>query len=292
MSKDVFPSLLKKLYALLYPTEEQKSESMKSGFKKCGICPFNEEIVLSRLPDGNTDTGFGTPVRHKVSAAVIDMLADMRGVNKDVEIRRRRKKINVAPGKSIGLEDLNEPMRSASTSSAGAAVVDTSTGTGIDNASDVEPDSDVPVNDSDTDTGTSTSAHNDRSGEETDTSTGTNTAQGRQRDTPLSVCHKVPVKIQPKVGKFYIVQFETGKQVIKYKHYVAKMLHIARREYEMTFARRATRASLIFSWPSVVDKSYVEFKQLKCELTLQKQDRRGRLVFPSSQLELYKNSLQ
>jgi len=35
-----------------------------------------------------------------VSAAVIDMLADMRGVDKDVEPRRRRKKITVAPGKS------------------------------------------------------------------------------------------------------------------------------------------------------------------------------------------------
>lgn len=127
----------------MYPTEKQQSENMKSGFEKTGICPLNENIVLKRLPDGNNDstnddTGSS---KHQVSAALIDMLAEMRGVNKDVEIRRRRKKINVAPGKSIGVEDIMEPSASAGTS--------TGTATAPDNVDDdVEPDSDVTVNES------------------------------------------------------------------------------------------------------------------------------------------------
>lgn len=105
LNKDVFPALLTKLYTSLYPTDELKSRNLhQAGFKKCGISPLNELQVLSRLPDSdctdNGDANVGSPVKHRVSAAVIDMLADMRGVDKDVEPRRRRKKITVAPGKN------------------------------------------------------------------------------------------------------------------------------------------------------------------------------------------------
>jgi hypothetical protein len=85
-----------------------------------------------------------------------------------------------------------------------------------------------------------------------------------------------------------------AKKVNRYKYYVGKVLHIVgrKREYEMTFARRSTKASLVFTWPTVVDTSYVEHKQLMCELTLQKEDRRGKLIFPTRELEYYKDYLQ
>lgn len=102
LNKDVFPALLTKLYTLLYPTYELKSRNLQARFKMCGISPLNELQVLSRLPDSdctdNGDANVGSPVKHRVSAEVIDMLADMRGVDKDVEPRRR--KITVAPGKN------------------------------------------------------------------------------------------------------------------------------------------------------------------------------------------------
>jgi hypothetical protein len=189
----------------MYPTEKQQSENMKSGFEKTGICPLNENIVLKRLPDGNNDstnddTGSS---KHQVSAALIDMLADMRGVNKDVEIRRRRKKINVAPGKSIGVEDIIEPSTSAGTS--------TGTATAPDNVDDdVEPDSDVTVNESDNDSCSTGSDDGTTRDEEMDTG---NTSHGCPGDVLLPVpSSNGGGKILPKVGKFYLVKFESGKK--------------------------------------------------------------------------------
>jgi DNA polymerase III epsilon subunit-like protein len=93
-------------------------------------------------------------------------------------------------------------------------------------------------------------------------------------------------KVHPKVGKYYIVQFDVGKCKVQSKHYVGKVLKIARdqTECEMMFARRTARTSAIFSWPTVADLAYVDTKQLKIELSLQKEDRRGKLLFPTSQL--------
>ena len=89
LNKDVFPALLTKLYTLLYPTDELKSHNLQAGFKKCGISPLNELQVLSRLPDSdctdNGDANVGSPVKHRVSGAVIDMLADMRRVDKTTQ---------------------------------------------------------------------------------------------------------------------------------------------------------------------------------------------------------------
>ena len=238
-------------------------------------------------------TNSGTPVKHRVSAALIDMLADMRGVNKDTSTepkRRRRKKINVAPGKSIGLEDLlvNEPSASSVTGTAGTSastVVNSADGGVSRGVNDDSSESDVEKSDtsSDADTGTDSDSNEDMD---------TNGSQVDSDDAPLS--SMIQDKIKPKVGNFYVIQFDTGKQGKVYKHYVGKVLNVdsKRRECEIAFARRTQRTSLLFYWPTVVDQSYVGTEQLKRELTVQKVDRRGRIAICSHELEPYSNSLQ
>ena len=161
-------------------------------------------------------------------------------------------------------------------------------------------DSTVLVNDQ-TDEGSEDDVESDASLEaatDTGTSSGTDSekldAAGSPEDSDDALLSTlIRRKIKPKVGNFYIIQFETGKQISRSKHYVGKILSINdKEECEIMFARLTQRTSLIFTWREVVDKSCVDIEQLKFELTVQKQDRQGRLVFPCSEPEPFKNSLQ
>jgi len=174
----------------------------------------------------------------------------MRGVNKDTQPTRRRKKVNVAPGKSIAVEDLKEP------SSGTAPVIGTVSTPGADDAgpsneatangntsdgseSDVESDS---ISDDVTSTDTSTDA------EEMETANWHEDSD----DAPLSTM--VHGGMKPEVGQFYVVKFEMGKQISRNKHYVGKILDVdnKKQECEVMFAHRTARTSLIFTWPAVV----------------------------------------
>lgn len=54
--KDVFPSLLKQLMVQL---NENQGSNLISGFRKCGIYPFNKEELVSRLPNNENDCDKG-----------------------------------------------------------------------------------------------------------------------------------------------------------------------------------------------------------------------------------------
>ena len=57
ITKDHFPRLLKQLCVAIYGDDSgedilmQQSARLVSGFRKCGLVPFNPEEVLSRRPD-------------------------------------------------------------------------------------------------------------------------------------------------------------------------------------------------------------------------------------------------
>lgn len=108
LSKDEFPSLLKKLYSKVYPTEET-SKNLKAGFEKCGIYPFNPDKVLVRLPDHQTaEVATTSEIEANTSSAVIEVLKELRGVNNVAAEKRKRKKLIVESGKSISQHDLDE----------------------------------------------------------------------------------------------------------------------------------------------------------------------------------------
>lgn len=50
LEKSAFPHLLNQLLSELH--EENMKTNILSGFKKCGIIPFNPQAVYSRIPDG------------------------------------------------------------------------------------------------------------------------------------------------------------------------------------------------------------------------------------------------
>ena len=80
LNKYMFPSLLKKLYVHLYPSNTETSSNLQAGFMKTGIFPLKPSQVWQSLPDTTNEQPENA--RDCVSGVVID------------------------PGKSIGYEDL------------------------------------------------------------------------------------------------------------------------------------------------------------------------------------------
>ena len=114
LPKEVFPSLLKEFMGLLQPTI---SANIISGFKKCGISPFDKESLLNRIrrvrgttgEDDEEDAGIGVAV----SQLVLDKLSELQSGGEKPKLKRK-KKINVSPGKSICLADLANEQQSSS----------------------------------------------------------------------------------------------------------------------------------------------------------------------------------
>ena len=116
LSKNYFPSLLRKLHSQLFSQfgTTDHSDNLVSGFKACGICPFQPDAVLKKLPDFQTDAD---EVQRKasVSDAFIDTLKSMRGVKDDGEPpKKRRAKVNVTPGKGVTPTDMESSSDSES----------------------------------------------------------------------------------------------------------------------------------------------------------------------------------
>ena len=102
--KDVFPSLLKTLTETI---NVKAGDNLKSGFSKCGIVPLNRQKVLERLPrvtQQNTDKEPGTTLDETFR----DLLQTMRFGNESQTVRKRKKKIDVQPGKSVTGKDYDE----------------------------------------------------------------------------------------------------------------------------------------------------------------------------------------
>lgn len=104
LNKDAFPSLFGKLLKALTENDTGK-KNIISGFNKCGLYPIDVNRPVQRIPTVNTTDGH--KIKENVSSVVIEMLSDMRNRNNAAEGQKtRRKRVNVSPGKSIGVEDL------------------------------------------------------------------------------------------------------------------------------------------------------------------------------------------
>lgn len=96
VSKDCFPSLLRKLMTAI---ESGQEENLKAGFRKCGIVPFSPDAVLASIPDEQREA----VLRENVSETFINHLADLRNTGKSTSVRKK-KKLNIAPGKSFAAD--------------------------------------------------------------------------------------------------------------------------------------------------------------------------------------------
>jgi hypothetical protein len=93
--KQIFPSLLKKLIDNIKPT---MADNLKNGFRKCGIYPCNIDELLARIPGADN-------VDHSiVSASFVDHLELKRKIITESGPKRRKKRFEIAAGKSISHE--------------------------------------------------------------------------------------------------------------------------------------------------------------------------------------------
>lgn len=105
--KDKFPGLLKKLFDSL------KGENVVAGFKKCGIAPLSRNKVLQMLPSvNNTDLNESSNERDEsckaIDASLLELLKTLRQ-DENPQKKKKRKKISVPPGKSVGVSDFTVP---------------------------------------------------------------------------------------------------------------------------------------------------------------------------------------
>ena len=103
--KSKFPHLLKQL---LEDSGMKSQDNMKAGFKACGICPFNPNQVLHKLPD--TNKLHNDSVQELISGTLLDYLQAYRfgdaANDKENNLKPPRKKLVVVFGKSVSAEEV------------------------------------------------------------------------------------------------------------------------------------------------------------------------------------------
>lgn len=106
LTKDVIPTLLKTTLETMDKVSSKNpsnrstaaiKRNLISGFKACGIFPFNPSKVLNKIP---SDTDYN----REVNDSLTEFLSTQR-YTKALAPRRKRKKINVQPGKSVTSAD-------------------------------------------------------------------------------------------------------------------------------------------------------------------------------------------
>jgi len=104
--KDLFPTLLSEL---INNIKANAGQNLISGFKKCGIFPFNKQKLLDRLPQNlsGVDNEF-------VDAVFIEHLdAQRQDYLGTSGTKKNRKKLNVPSGKSINVNDVKIPQETS-----------------------------------------------------------------------------------------------------------------------------------------------------------------------------------
>lgn len=100
--KSEYPKFLK---ILTNHIKENQSNNIRSGFKKCGIIPFNRESVLNCLPpetiqNDNEDS-------RVLNDSLISILKEMRCLNDTTKPKQKRQRLDIELGKSIGNREIS-----------------------------------------------------------------------------------------------------------------------------------------------------------------------------------------
>ncbi|XP_039755804.1 uncharacterized protein LOC120630605 [Pararge aegeria] len=95
--KGCFPRLLNKLMEEL---RNNSKANIIAGFRKTGIYPINEDEVLSRLPKVQNNEN-----KTEIEKSVLDLLKEMRYGTMDITEPKRKKKLEVIPGRSVSNEN-------------------------------------------------------------------------------------------------------------------------------------------------------------------------------------------
>ena len=198
--------------------------NIKAGFRACGISPFDPDRVLRKLPPAKAPTeasrGF------KISESLLEFLQQFKYKPRDESDKQQqpRKKLDVAPGKSVSLEEIvrvNEtPTQKPKKTSSAKSTVEVET-------SSSEEDSD-----------------NDTTSDE-DSSDEDMTAEEKMLNMPS-------IDEKPKLNDFVVVRLscEDSKTT---KFYVAKVLKAIGSVFTVTYLRQSQKVDNAFIFPDVED---------------------------------------
>ena len=100
--ENTFPELQKSLHNAVY---KNAADNLTSGFKKRGLCPMNKEKPLASLPSSGGDSSLNDESASSINDSLISVLQNMRYGDGSKSKRGKRKKIDVEPGKSVGISD-------------------------------------------------------------------------------------------------------------------------------------------------------------------------------------------
>jgi len=93
-----FPRLLQ---ALMTSIEPNQSANLKAGFKKCGIYPTSADEILKSFTNSECNQ---SPIVESFKSFLKNKRNTITGLD---NTKKRRKKLNVAPGQNILYKDLN-----------------------------------------------------------------------------------------------------------------------------------------------------------------------------------------
>lgn len=79
-------------------------KNLISSFEACGIYPLNADRVLKRLPNDRSEE----EVNREVNDSLVEFLKKKRFAETTTRVQRKKKRINVKPGKSVTFENSEE----------------------------------------------------------------------------------------------------------------------------------------------------------------------------------------
>lgn len=99
--KGCFPKLLK---LLIDELQINASKNIIAGFKKTGISPLNATEILASLPGED----LGEDHESAVEDSILTLLKEMRYGSMNIVEPKRKRKLNVLPGKSVAPEEIED----------------------------------------------------------------------------------------------------------------------------------------------------------------------------------------
>lgn len=258
LPKTLFPRMLKQAVEDL---QEREKVNICSGFRACGIVPFNPGAVLQKIKTKNRDTVTSSPSLESSMSEVLINHLDLLKTGESTAPKRGKKK-NIIPGKMIGLDDLQE------TNKRKTVVQKRKRGNKSDSGEEQEIIEEVFVN-SDSECGDE--AQQDA------LNTGISPDDFEIGESSTAQTEPPPPDTQDFcVGDFVITAFQTNKRD---RWYIGKVLEIIGSEVSVTMLRKGQfRKNAFYVYPNAEDIALVKKQQIMRKITL-KEIKRGRHIF-------------
>ena len=238
VEKKIFPKMLKELMKTL---NENATQNIINGFRKCGIHPFCPREVYNRLPGNNTETVGNKDnanaldrrnqsledINAPLHDAFLEHLSTKRYRNPQSNTRGRNRKVNVQPGKGVTMDCFRDTVVREYEAEASTSGMEWS-------AEDFQ---------------TSTS-HSDH----------------EESNTTTSLCK----------GDFVLVNFRTKKSVKRFTGQITDMIN--KDDFEVNFQKQVDNENA-FIWPELVDTSLIKASEIERKLKPPTTLRRNKVRF-------------